>query len=307
MRLSVKYTEIISIGIATTGLFFTGFLAFIFSMALIYWLITNIAMDDLSTVIVTNAVLSLIAGMALALDASKECAISRRAILAAPLALAGWRARAQEPGIVSAALILAMDVSGSVTLDRYKVQIDGIAAALESPRMARRVDYSAPIALMVMQWSGALEIWTSEWFALRDRGDLRATAASIRSMERRGSGSTGVAAALARAREEFQRLPFQARALILDVSGDGVENVGPPASVAPVRDSLVEMGVTINALPIVGDPSQDPRALTEFYRDQVIGGPHAFLHVVARDADFAHSFLRKIVLEIAGIDITTEG
>ena len=307
MRFSLRYAEILSAGLATTGLFFAGFTAFIYFVALLYWSITSTVLDDLSTVIGTNAVLSLIAGMILALDARRHRAISRRAFLAAPLALAWPAARAQEPDIMSAALILAMDVSGSVTLDRYKVQIDGIAAALESPRMARRVDYSAPIALMVMQWADAHEIWTSQWFILRTRADLRVTAGALRSMERRGNGWTGVAAALARAREEFQRLPFQARALILDVSGDGVENVGPPASVAPVRDSLVEMGVTINALPILGAAGQDHDRLTAFYRDQVIGGPHAFLHVVARDADFAHSFLRKIVLEIAGIDITTEG
>ena len=90
---------------------------------------------------------------------------------------------------------------------------------------------------------------------------------------------------------------------MVDVSGDGPNNNGPPAE--EERDRLVGEGVTINGLPIVNDrpnfgaqPSGD---LEPYYRDSVIGGPGAFL-IVAEDFEaFGAAIRRKLIQEIAGM------
>ena len=208
-------------------------------------------------------------------------------------------AQAQERNV---ALIIAMDVSGSITQDRYKLQLDGMAAALESPRFIRLLSPQHPTAIMFMQWSAWANIWVSEWHLVSSAAEARALAAVVRNLERQSTGGTGIAAALRRAREEFQRMDFTAHALVLDISGDGVENSEPLPNVHAARDALIEMNVTINGLPIGGDPSQNFEALVAFYREHVIGGPYHFLYPVARDADFARAFTRKFVLEIAQVE-----
>ena len=58
---------------------------------------------------------------------------------------------------------------------------------------------------------------------------------------------------------------------MIDISGDGRNNRGRPAPQA--RDDAVRAGVTINGLPILAIELD----LEEFYRDNVIGGPGAFV------------------------------
>src|SRR6056297_2212350 len=51
------------------------------------------------------------------------------------------------------ALILAMDVSQSVDPGEYRLQIDGLAAALRDPEIAE-ILVRDQVALSVLQWSG---------------------------------------------------------------------------------------------------------------------------------------------------------
>jgi len=96
---------------------------------------------------------------------------------------------------------------------------------------------------------------------------------------------------------------------VVDVSGDGINNSGPPPEI--VRDRLVADGVVINGLPIVNDrpnfgrmPQQD---LEWYFREHVIGGDGAFL-IVAEDFDqFGLAIRRKLTTEIAGLPAPRAG
>ena len=80
---------------------------------------------------------------------------------------------------------------------------------------------------------------------------------------------------------------------MIDISGDGANNRGRPATEA--RDEAVRAGVGINGLPIL---SLD-RELDLYYQANVIGGPGAFV-VAAQNYDtFAFAIRRKLVLEIS--------
>ena len=85
--------------------------------------------------------------------------------------------------------------------------------------------------------------------------------------------------------------------------GDGVNNSGPSAEEA--RDRAVAEGVTINGLPIVNDrPTfgrMPPVPLDEYYRENVIGGPGAFVVVAEDFQSFGNAVKRKLIREIAAL------
>ena len=57
-------------------------------------------------------------------------------------------------------------------------------------------------------------------------------------------------------------------------------------------------GITINGLPIM---AVEPH-LDEYYRDNVIGGPGAFMIAVESYEQFADAVLRKLIREISGLE-----
>ena len=54
------------------------------------------------------------------------------------------------------ALALGLDVSGSVDADEYRLQLDGLAAALASPEVVSALiaDAASPVRITVYEWSG---------------------------------------------------------------------------------------------------------------------------------------------------------
>jgi hypothetical protein len=76
-------------------------------------------------------------------------------------------------------------------------------------------------------------------------------------------------------------------------------NFGAPP--AAVRDGLVKQGITINGLAIL---SEEPW-LDDYYRQNVIGGPSAFVVVATSFDSFAEAMLRKLVQEVASAPAPT--
>ena len=87
--------------------------------------------------------------------------------------------------------------------------------------------------------------------------------------------------------------PFAGTRQVIDVSGDGANNIGRPAERA--RDSAVEAGIMINGLPIL---TLEPN-LDVYYRENVIGGANAFVIAVDNYGQFAAAIQRKLITEIA--------
>jgi hypothetical protein len=194
------------------------------------------------------------------------------------------------------ALVLAIDVSASVTPDAYFLQHEGIARAFENPRLVNAIGaMPGGIEVLVLEWSDPDKIQvTVDWRLIAEARGARAVAAAVRASSRSSRGLTAIGPALLAAAEEFGRLPEQAAQRVIDVSGNGIANFGVAPSVA--RDRVAAMGITINGLAILG---AEPW-LESYYRRNVIGGPGAFV-VAARDFDsFAEAILRKLVQEVAG-------
>jgi Protein of unknown function (DUF1194) len=211
------------------------------------------------------------------------------------LAIATLLAKSAPADGAGLALVLAVDVSMSVTADSYVLQRNGIARAFEDPRLVDAISaIPGGIEALVLEWSDPDRIAvTVGWARLADAETAAAFAAAVRATKRSSEGLTAIGPALLAAAAAFDHVPEPTPRRIIDISGDGMANFGLPPAVA--RDRIVAAGIAINGLAILtGEPW-----LEAYYRSNVIGGPGAFV-VAARDFhSFADAMLRKLVQEIA--------
>jgi hypothetical protein len=195
----------------------------------------------------------------------------------------------------SVALVLAVDVSESVSAERYLLQHDGIARAFETPQLIDAIA-AAPggIEALVLEWSDPDKIAvTVGWTRIANRAAAAAFATSVRATQRTSSGLTAIGSAMLAAAAAFDHMPEPAGHRVIDISGDGMANFGAPPTA--VRDALVKKGITINGLAIL---SEEPW-LDDYYRQNVIGGPSSFVVVATSFESFADAMLRKLVQEVA--------
>jgi Ca-activated chloride channel homolog len=205
-------------------------------------------------------------------------------------------AKSAPAACASLALVLAVDVSASVTADSYLLQRNGIARAFEDPRLVSAISaVPGGIEAMVLEWSDPDRIAvTVGWTSLADVESTAAFAAAVRATKRSSDGLTAIGPALLAAAAAFDQMPEPAQRRVIDISGDGMANFGLTPTVA--RDRIVEAGISINGLAIL---TEEPW-LEAYYRSNVIGGPGAFVVAARNSGTFADAMLRKLVQEVAG-------
>jgi hypothetical protein len=104
---------------------------------------------------------------------------------------------------------------------------------------------------------------------------------------------------------QLDRAPYETRRRVIDVSGDGDNNSGRDVTAA--RDEAIANGVTINGLVILTEAplSLNPLhtnplgGLANYYRNNVIGGPGAFVMVAENINSFGDIIVKKLIAEIA--------
>jgi hypothetical protein len=222
--------------------------------------------------------------------------IARSLLFAAlgALALSGLAAPARAAR-VDLALVMAVDVSESVDADEYRLQHEGIAQAFEAAPLieAIRNGKSGAIDVLVMEWSDRdKQVVTVDWTRIADAASARAFAAKVRASERSSNGLTAIGDALNAADEALARVPDEPARRVIDVSGDGMANIGPPPQ--DVRDRLVAQGVTINGLAIL---KHEPW-LDGYYDANVVGGPGGFLMQVEDFPSFIAAMQQKLMNEV---------
>jgi hypothetical protein len=222
----------------------------------------------------------------------------RRLASAALLFAATAAAHAAER--VDTALVLTVDVSGTVDTGRYGLQMEGIARALEDKEVQTAL-LSGPrgaVMLALVEWSSRARL-SLPWTLIASADDARAFARRVRAAPRADDQFTCLSAALEYVHSKvLPRLPVPADRTVIDVSGDGHDNCNPEVPSDAVRDALVGEGATINGLPILEGDEAD--TLEGWYRDHVIGGPAAFLLPAHGFRDFERAMRQKFVTEISG-------
>jgi Protein of unknown function (DUF1194) len=208
------------------------------------------------------------------------------------------RARAETADI---ALVLAVDVSGSVNEQRYALQMEGIARTFEDGEIQRSIlaGEHRSVFVTLVEWSNRPMV-AVPWALIASVEDARAFAERVRHAPRGDDQFTCMSVALQVIGDKvLPFVPAPAERTIIDVSGDGHDNCNPQRSVDDIRDELVASGVTINGLPILeGD---EAATLEPWYRDHVIGGRGAFLIPAAGFKDFERAMRNKFIIEISAL------
>ncbi|HKL69308.1 DUF1194 domain-containing protein [Salibaculum sp.] len=201
---------------------------------------------------------------------------------------------AQPLSACETALMLTMDVSNSIDVAEYRLQVDGLADALLD-REVMDVIVRGQSALAVMQWSGeGRQAVSIPWTRLRSRTDVRAFAAQARAMPRAFVLSdTAPGEALTFALRQFDSAPLCERRVI-DVSGDGTPNAG--GDTRPAVRAAERAGVTINGIAI----ESMGLAITNFYRGAVITRD-GFVITARRHRDYPRAIREKLLRELSRI------
>jgi hypothetical protein len=206
---------------------------------------------------------------------------------------------------VDVELVLAVDVSYSMDPDEQALQREGYRLALTSKEFLEALHEGANgrIAVTYVEWAGQSDQKiVMPWRLIDGPESADAVSAEIGRAEYRRASRTSISGALRFARTLFDNSGYRGLRRVIDVSGDGANNAGPP--VAPMRDAVVGAGIAINGLPIMLKRpyrgSMDIEHLDTYYQDCVIGGPGAFVVPIRKRSEFIDATRSKLVQEIAG-------
>jgi Ca-activated chloride channel family protein len=191
------------------------------------------------------------------------------------------------------ALLLAIDVSGSIDRGEYALQIRGLHDALRDPDVAG-VLLQGQVALSVMQWSGVgRQTVVIPWRRMLSNAEIDRFAAQTLALPRAFQGSdTAVGDAVGVALAQFADVGDCARHVI-DISGDVPENAG--SNVARARTDAVAQGVQINAIAIEDMGQSAP--ISAFYSTWVIT-PGGFVMLARGLEDYPRTLRAKLLREL---------
>lgn len=227
-------------------------------------------------------------------------------VLASALTLAATQSQAS----CRKALALGLDVSGSVDAAEYRLQLDGLAAALSHPEVeaAFLAIPKSPVRLFIYEWAGqGSQRRIVDWTIIDERNDLERISEVLRTRPRFDLvPSTGLGEAMlygggALAAQE------DCWDHVLDLSGDGKSNAGVlPSSL----DGNSLPGVTVNGL-VVGiselpegvDRQKEMSEVVDYYASDVIRGPGAFVVTAESFIDFEVAMTRKLLRELQNMAI----
>lgn len=211
----------------------------------------------------------------------------------------GGPAQAQEK--VDLLLVLAVDSSASVNTQEFALQFQGYIEAFRNPQVIDALSNGehGSIAVCLFIWAGDRRDGVrliADWHLVNGPESAKTfTDAFLRTPRFMLRDGTSLSNAIAYAIELIEKAPFKAERKVIDVSGDGTNNVGFSPTIA--RDEAVEKGITINGLAILNEYAN----LDTYYGENVVGGPGAFV-ISAKNFDaFSAAILSKLVREISGL------
>tara|TARA_R110002072_G_scaffold248275_1_gene407326 strand:- start:524 stop:1177 length:654 start_codon:yes stop_codon:yes gene_type:complete len=192
------------------------------------------------------------------------------------------------------ALILAIDVSNSIDPSEYRLQTDGLAAALRDPDIIDAM-VRQEAAIAVVQWSGQDRQTVSiEWTRVRTALDAARLAERAQLMPRAFVLSdTAPAEAIMFSMSLFPQV-FDCKNKVIDVSGDGTPNAG--AETRDARNAAQRAGITINGIAI----ESMGLAITNFYKAAVITR-NGFVITARTHREYPDAIRRKIMRELSQV------
>ena len=202
-------------------------------------------------------------------------------------------------------IVTALDVSDSIDAQSTRIEIEGMAQAILAPEIlqAIRAGHHGRVGFAIFAWNEGAYPELVSWTIIRDDADARDVSKQLRdvspsklspSVDRMVEPRmTDLSGAIDHAAVLLLTAPFATDRMVLNVIGNGWDNVGEGP--VPARDRLVGAGGIINGVILGEDP-----VLADYFRQNVIGGHGAFL-ISARDPSaitdvLARKFLRDVAL-----------
>ena len=226
--------------------------------------------------------------------------------LATPLATLAGPLPVRADTLVDLQLVLAVDVSRSIDEVEAELQRHGYTEALTNRTVIDAIlsGEHKRIALCYAEWAGThYQVVVIDWTLIDSAEAARGFAEKLAEAPRTSQSWTAVGAALAFAARRFDNSGYESKRRVIDVSGDGRTNDGPPAEM--VRDNLVAQGIVINGLPVMMNRTNFGRppdtGLDKYYEENVIGGPGAFMITAANFDDFGRAVRSKLIREISSV------
>lgn len=226
--------------------------------------------------------------------------------LAVPSMVAGMAAANER---VDLALVIASDVSTSMSYAERQMQQKGFVEAFRHPRIieAMKSGRAGKIAVIYMEWGGRERQRIVVPWTIID-GEAAAWSFSI-ALEANFPATlrpgTAMGDALQFASMLFPGCGCEPDRSVINISGDGANNIG--LDLAPVRKALLGRGITINGLPIAsgdstgGEQNIPPDQLVSYFYREVIGGTGAFVIPVLSRETYPPAIYRKLLREISGV------
>jgi Protein of unknown function (DUF1194) len=248
--------------------------------------------------------------------------LTAAALLAGNLVTAGptEAGAGDAPTPTDANLVTALDVSDSIMRHEEWLEFTGISHAIQSDDFldAATAGRHGRIGFAVIVWSstGQPDVIVP-WTVIESKEDVQRVvdglgvarttygfdarmgtgpgAAAYRGDDGRGSGAparrTDVSAALEFSADLLRTAPFVALREVINICGNGADNVhaGPAAA----RDRALAAGMVVNGLVIGARPG-----VADYYRDHVQGGVGSFVLEVADPQDVAAAMLQKFLRDL---------
>ncbi len=205
-------------------------------------------------------------------------------------------------------LVLAVDISMSMDPEEQRLQREGYVQAFRDPFVQKAIasGQRGRIAVTYFEWAGPLiQQVLMPWRLIDSPESANDFAAELLGHPYTRRSRTSISAALLFGRGLLQTTEFRSPRLVIDVSGDGVNNSGPLMSA--VRPQILADGIIINGLPVMVKTTQywsqwDAPHLDIYYVSCVIGGDSAFSIPIKTSEDFATATRQKLLREIAAIE-----
>jgi hypothetical protein len=205
-------------------------------------------------------------------------------------------------------LVLAADVSRSIDTEKFQLQREGYATAISDPRVLEAIKSgrTGKIGLSFVEWSGlSSQRLVIDWTTISNAESAKSFADRLLEAPRSFADRTSISAAIEFAMTQLGRAPFRSQRRTIDVSGDGTNNSG--RDVAQARDEALAQDVTINGLVILSetplawnpDHTNPAGGLENYYRQNVIGGPGAFVLAAQGFNSFGEAIVKKMISEVA--------
>ncbi len=211
-------------------------------------------------------------------------------------------------------LVLAVDVSYSVDALEAETQREGYVAAIQHPSVIDAIQSGlhGKIALTYVEWADYdAQYQLVDWSIISDQQSANTFAQRLGEARRNHEFYTAIGNALDYCADLIEDNAINGLRRVIDISGDGPSNEGRDLVVT--RNLVVSRGITINGLPILNDrpqpaglPTPIDMALDDYFRKYVIGGPGSFVLPASTFDDFRSAVLRKLILEIAGLQPESE-